>query len=300
MRRLLILLSLLILCNMGLSAQEDYTWWNEIHQWDGITPWNNLITISPGFLGPNALPVPEIQDGSIARNASVETGFDGYYSKGDRTANLFTRLFLPLFSDRAALDLWYIPVEYYVTDTVTRDLRYSREYDGKGTSLGDLYFGTAIQLVQERDKFPGILVTLNARTASGTNFHAARHSNTPGYYFDLSAGKTFQTGEGILEQIRIYGMMGLYVYQTNLSNHMQNDAFLYGVGTNLEFHRWSLKQQLGGYYGYLDNGDRPMVYRALVAVNATKSMDILLRFQQGFVDFAYSSIRVSTLITFNP
>ena len=47
-----------------LSAQS-YTWWEETVHWDGVTPWERYIVFTPGFLGPNALPVPRVTNGSI-------------------------------------------------------------------------------------------------------------------------------------------------------------------------------------------------------------------------------------------
>ncbi|MCK4747764.1 MAG: hypothetical protein KAT15_12030 [Bacteroidales bacterium] len=277
---------------------QDNSWWNEKHQWDGVTPWNSYLIVSPAFMGPNALPVPEVQKGILPGKRSFELGMDGHYSKGDRTGNLFTELFFPLFSERAGLAISYVPLEYYQTDTLTRDLRRSREYDARGVSRGDFYFSTYIHLVKEHGWIPDILFTVNLKTASGTRFNAARHTDAPGYYFDFSAGKTIYTGDGNLRNIRAYAMSGLYVFQTNLGNYMQNDAFQYGAGLDLDFGRLRMDHQLGGYAGYLGNGDKPMVYRMNLAWIQGSVMEMKLRFQQGFIDFPYSTLRLSTLIHF--
>ncbi len=296
MYRLLLSLSMaLVIWGFRLSAQ-DYSWWNNKHNWDGITPWSSYLVYSPSYLGPNALPVPKIQNGRPPGHSSLEIGMDGHYSKGDKTANLFTGLFFPLFSKRVGLGLTYVPVEMYRTDTITRDLRRSREYDPGGFSMGDLYLSTYIQLVEEQERIPDVLFTVNLKTASGTKFDGARHTNAPGYFFDLSAGKTLFTGDGAIREMRGYAMVGFYVYQTNLADHLQNDAFLYGAGFDLNIGRFRVDQQWGGYIGYLEIGDKPMVYRLNLTFCGLRGMDLKVRLQQGIFDFPYTSLRISTLI----
>lgn len=288
---------LLALLGSPLQAQ-DFSWWNQIHNWDGITPWTSYLIVSPGFMGPNALPVPEIRKGHLTKVRSFELALEGHYNKGDQAGDLFAELFFPLFSQRAGFAISWVPVEVYKTDTVTRDLRRSREYDPRGYHLGDIYLSTYIHLVKEKRRIPDLLMTVNLKTASGTGFDGARHTDTPGYYFDLSAGKTIYTGEHALKTMRAYAMAGFYVYQTNLLNHRQNDAFLYGAGMDLNFGRLQLEQQLGGYTGYLGNGDKPIVYRLNLIWYSQAGPPIKLRFQHGFRDFPYSSLRLSTVLNF--
>lgn len=285
-----------LLIGSSVARAQDYSWWNSKHHWDGYTSWSSYLIYSPGFMGPNALPVPKIQTGHLPGKSSLEAGIEGHYSKGDQTANLFTELFFPLFSKRAGLGISYVPVEAYRTDTLTRDMRRSREYDPRGFSMGDVYFSTYVQLLEEKERIPDLLLTVNLKTASGTNLEGARHTDSPGYYFDVSAGKTLLNGEGKLKYLRAYAMLGFLVFQTNLVNNMQNDAFQYGTGFVLNFGRFRMDQQLGGYLGYLNNGDRPLVYRMNLTYGGQKRMDLKVRFQQGICDFPYSSLRISTLV----
>jgi len=292
-------LFLLILLLPALaSGAEDYSWWNQKHDWDGVTSWTSYLIVSPSYMGPNALPVPEIQKGNLPAKRCLELGVDGHYSRGDRTGNLFSELFLPLFSSRAGLGISYIPLELYSTDTLTRDRRRSREYDPRGLSKGDVYFSTYVHLVRETGYLPDVLITINLRTASGTKFYGARHTDGPGYYFDISAGKTFLDGDGTLRLIRTYLLAGFYVFQTNLENHMQNDALQYGAGVDLDFGIFRMEHQLGGYAGYLGNGDKPVVYRLNMALLRNSNMELNLRFQHGLRDFPYSSLRLSTILKF--
>jgi hypothetical protein len=296
MKRLLCYMLLLI--PISGHCAEDYSWWNRIHEWDGVTSWTNYMIVSPAYMGPNALPVPEIHKGRMPGTRFLELGFDGHYSKGDQTGNLYSELFLPLFSRRAGLGISYIPVEFYKTDTLTRDLRRSREYDPRGISKGDVYFSTYIHLVKEKGHIPDVLITLNLKTASGTKFYGARHTDGPGYWFDLSAGKTLIKGEGIVKSLRTYLLAGFYVYQTNLENHQQNDAFQYGAGMDLDFGKFRMEHQLGGYAGYLGNGDKPVVYRLNLTMLTGSKFQMNFRFQHGLKDFPYSSLRLSTTVNF--
>ena len=295
MLRRSLFISIIVFMSCRLAAQ-DYTWWNELHNWDGYTPWSAYLIVSPGFMGPNALPVPEVKKGLLPKKRSLELGLDRHYGKGDQTANIFTEFFFPLFSQRAGLGISYVPIEIYRTDAITRDLRRSREYDARGISLGDVYFSTYIHLLEEKKRIPDLMLTVNLKTASGTKYMGARHTDAPGYFFDLSAGKKLYKEDGRLKYIRIYTMVGFYVFQTNLLDYMQNDAFLYGAGFDLNFGRFQLDQQVGGYIGYLGNGDKPMVYRLNMTWYSNKIMDLKVRFQHGFSDFPYTSIRLSTVI----
>ncbi|HDR67963.1 MAG TPA: hypothetical protein ENN61_02805, partial [Bacteroidaceae bacterium] len=55
------------ICLMG---QVDYSWWNEKHNWDGVSNWTDYLIITPAYMGPNALPVPDLTDGILATNTS--------------------------------------------------------------------------------------------------------------------------------------------------------------------------------------------------------------------------------------
>ena len=54
------MLLILILSLVTYSAQAQFNWWNQTHNWDGATPWTQYMTYSHAFLGPNALPIPTV------------------------------------------------------------------------------------------------------------------------------------------------------------------------------------------------------------------------------------------------
>lgn len=281
----------------GVAQQADFTWWNNKANWDGITSWHQYLEISPRFLGPNALPVPQVKTGTMPKPAA-RIAADVHTSAGDNAQNLFTALHIPLFSNKVGLNMQIAPIERYVMDTVVRDLRLARDKDGQGFAIGDLYIGTYIQLVKDKAYWPDLLLTLNLRTASGSHFYATRFTDTPGYFFDLSGGKkiVLQKG-GILKAIQPHAMLGFYVYQTNRTDYLQNDCFLYGAGVNFHFNKLLWTNALGGYAGYINNGDKPMVYRLGLRTNFKSRVNYEFRFQKGFFDFLFTSYRFGIYVS---
>jgi hypothetical protein len=281
---------------LQINAQDDgYEWWNKKHNWDGVTNWWKYMTYSPAYLGPNALPVPEIRNALIEKRVNLETRTDFYFSKGDNTQDLFLRLRVPLWDGRICMEMYGVPVEHFVMDTITRDERAARDYDAQGWAAGDLYIATLIQLLRGHKKWPDILLGITLRTATGGGLGDARYTDTPGYFFDLSAGKTFAVSPNL--NLRPYVMLGFYVWQTNRDDYRQDDAFLYGLGLSLYNETFECNVKYGGYKGYIGNGDAPMVLRAN-AIYKFPKMHLKLSFQQGLQDFDYSSFSFATIIYF--
>ena len=276
---------------ISLHAAEDFGWWTAIHNWDGHTPWNQYLTISPAFMGPNALPVPEVTKGAIDSSAELEVAGDYHYCCGDKTIDFYTKGYLPLFNNKMSVSVDVIPYEWFKTDTATRDRRAARTRSGKGGAGGDIYFYTNFQLLKNHPHLPDLLFEAAFRTASGTNLRNARYTDGAGYFFDVSAGKNYSIKKNIL---RLYLMTGFYDYQTFDLQHLQNDCFLYGVGTDFTFNRFQISQSLAGYSGYLDIGDKPLVYRASVRLKNPR-FDWKLSYQTGLNDYPFQRFRLSLI-----
>lgn len=284
---------ILLMFRGGLCFAQDYQWWNDKHNWDGITPWHDYIITSPAFMGPNALAVPTIKNGTIPQNAYFKFGLDKHISPGDKTENLRTELYLPLFSHRVGLNVELIPIEHYKMDTLTRDIRRARNINGEGFVGGDFYIGTYIQLIENNKKIPDILLTINLKTASGSKLSDARYTDAPGYFFDLSFGKTINLNEQKTKLIKPHAMLGFYVWQLHGNSQFQNDAVLYGLGVDFVFPALEINTAFGGYYGYLGNGDRPMIYRLIFRSKFDSMFNYELGFQQGVHDYSYTSFSLS-------
>lgn len=294
MLRFIAIIGLLFLIS-GTYGQ-DYSWWNIKHNWDGVSSWKRYLISTPGYMGPNALPVPEINNGSIQDYYSLEIAPEVHLSKGDHTFDILTKFIWPVSRGKVSVGISYIPVEYYNTDTLTRDIRVSRDYDGKGISYGDIYVHTLIQVLAGKEVWPDIMITANIKTASGTNLGSARFTDTPGYYFDIAAGKDFAKGTGWIKGMRPYVLLGFYAYQTHRSDYLQNDCLLYGSGLDIRFKDFKMSNQLGGFIGYFNQGDRPLVYRLMIHGNQDRALNWGIRFQQGISDYGYSSFRFSVIL----
>lgn len=294
-----ILLILLICSGIQAAFSQEYLWWNLKHNWDGVTSWKNYINYSADFMGPNALPVPEINRGVFNDKFEFEGGGFFHYSKGDKTGNSFFVLNFPIAPGIAGIKINYIPFEVYSTDTLTRDLRRARKNIPEGYSLGDIYITTFVQLVKDKENFPDVLISLNLKTASGSNLENARHSDSPGYYFDLSLGKTIDLKSPKIKSLRPYFMGGFYSYQTYWTDHSQNDAVLFGGGMEIDLEKLKFNTGVGGYYGYFAMGDRPVVYRFEIKSNRDEALNYKLQFQQGIHDFSFTSIGLSAFYRFD-
>lgn len=285
----------LLLCLVPLFgfAEEDWTWWNTRHGWQpGMRDWRGMMHITPGYLGPNALPVPEMKKGIISPGETIELSADFHFRPGDPTQNIWAKYYRAFAEDRIAIEFYGVLLEHYAMSDSIRDERIARDYDGKGFSLGDFYFTTLVQLIKDK-KFPDTMLRLAGRTASGGQLEAARYSDSPGYFIDISFSKEY-TGAREKVFFRPYTSMGFYSWQTNDDLNLQNDAFLYGVGADVRGSRWLISNSLSGYSGYKKERDRPMVYTFDLNRSFKKHT---LRFQYlvGLRDWTYQTVKLSAI-----
>lgn len=276
----------------GAANGQSFEWWNTRHNWDGFTHWHKYIRLSPAFMGPNALPVPRSEQGILPEVAQLETNLVAHVAKGDQTQNMEMALYLPLFSRRVGLELYWVPAEYYQTDTLVRNLRRARGISGKGWATGDLYIGTHIQLIRNHPRLPDATLSIHLKTASGSKLSDARYTDTPGYYFNLAFGKTRDTPN---DYLRFFANAGLYVWQTFGDRHYQNDAFLYGLGLEYGRASWKVSSSLSGYHGYIGDGDQPLVVRLRASTRRQKLLDYTCSWQLGLRDIPYASWRLGAV-----
>ena len=60
----------------------------------------------------------------------------------------------------------------------------------------------------------------------------------------------------------------------------------------MEYAKLILNAAIGGYTGFIGNGDQPMVYRSSIRTNWSSRLNMELQFQQGLRDFGYRSVRI--------
>lgn len=289
-------LFLVFLSSLNATAQEDYSWWNDIHNWDGVTSWQNYLTVSPAYFGPNALPVPAMRKGVPDSLLTFEATAGRHWSRGDKTTDTQLRLSIPFCNGKVAVEASVVPVEFYTMDSITRDVRAARDRDGKGRAGGDIYFTTVVELVRHKNGWPDLAFEAGLRTASGTQLGAARFTDAPGYYFDLSAGKDFSAGTAL--SIRPSALLGFYSYQCFDVQQLQNDCVLYGAGVDVRSSSYCFSAQVSGYSGYKKNGDQPLVGRfSLQSIN--NSLGWKLAVQLGWHDFEYRSLHAGLVWSIN-
>lgn len=248
---------LLLLSSVVFSQDDQWDWWNELHGWEqGMPSWKRWLIISPGYLGPNALPVPDIKAGYIPEMSEVSISGSRHFHPGDPTQDISGRLFLPFADSRIAFEVYGVILENYAFSEEIRNERFARDKDGRGITQGDLYFSTLIQVVRDR-MFPDMLFRIAGRTASGGAYSAARYSDSPGYFFDVSLSKDI--GAGRWSAVRPFASAGFYSWQTNDEYNLQNDAFFYGAGLEFKSPEWLISGVYSGYSGYQRNRDKPSV-----------------------------------------
>jgi hypothetical protein len=291
MRILLVLLA--FVCSFGLiqGQQDDHQWWNNIHNWDGVRSWSSYIPMLPGKMGPNALPVPDNQIGCIDTNLNLLLAPEIHVAPNDFTSNLFTRINVPI-KQAVALQVWWVPIEYFKTDTIIRDMRAARTRQAEGFAMGDVYIGMHVPLVHDKKGWPDLMLGINLKTASGNRLQDARFTDSPGYWFELSAGKNFTLPNILPNAVwRWYASSGFYVYQTNRTDYFQNDALLLGGGLDVSGKRLKLRLQLNSYTGYFNDFDAPVVARVEAQYSLQKSL-VFLRLQGGNESYPFTSVRM--------
>jgi hypothetical protein len=247
MKRCLLIFIFLGLIVQGFAQQADpdYGWWNKQHGWqEGDPGWRNWIRITPGYLGPNALPVPHMQKGVLKKATELELKASNHFHQGDPTRDLSGYVYIPFAGNRIAVEMYGVVFEQFSFSEEIRNERFARIRDGKGTAIGDFYFSTLIQVV--RDKvFPNTVFRFATKTASGNQLEGARYTDSPGYFMDFSFSKELGSEN---RSFRPFLMLGFYSWQTNDELNLQNDALLYGLGLDYTKSDWLIVHLIIGLF----------------------------------------------------
>lgn len=244
MRRVLLLFLLLI--QLSASAQMD--WWNQIHNWDGATPWTQYMKYSHAYLGPNAIPLPTLQRSDM-----------GSYFKSSSQMSLieddsFLTLHNELHWDRGhtQIHITHQSIEYYRMSEEVRDLRISRDQDGEGVLAGDVLIDISTRLWTKHEQ--SLWFTFHTKTAAGP-LPQARFTDAPGYAFFFSHQKSFDSWGNWEPYLTTDA--GFQVYQTHWVDYPQNDGFLGNIKLQLHKDKTYLSAQLRTFTGYFLDGDWP-------------------------------------------
>ena len=294
--RRLYLVFLMGLAILPAFGQSEFELWAQRVNWDGITPWKFYLTLAPGYMGPNALPVPRMQEGIIQDRSYLELRPEYYGGRGDQTYDIAGQAYYPIVPGRIGLSAYMVGYEWYQMEPSVRDFRRARASDGKGASLGDFYFTTIFSLLRDHEKWPDLAIDVNLKTASGERLRDLRYNDAAGYSMNLSFGKSFGRDSSQLS-MRIHGMIGFYIWQIFHISQQQNDALTFGLGVRIQNKKWNIHQRVSGYIGYRDERDRPLQY--LVDLHRKSGMlDYGIGYTYGIRDFPYYSLRLSTIFYF--
>ena len=275
-------------------SAADFAAWAARNDYEPSRDFRSYLDISPGNMGPNALPVFGTVRGQVDTAASFGVSLHTHWAPGDRATDIGLAAKHP-FGRRASLRVSYLLREWYRYDESVALSRNTVRGAGRGSAAGDVYVDALFQVLAERRKQPGVVLSARIKTASGGDVEAMRFTDTPGYAFDVSAGRSFRTDR---LSWRPYAALGFYVWQRFGQDNPQNDAFTYAGGVQLTGLRSDGKgasfvasAEVAGYIGYTEQADAPAVLRAegSYSLGANAQLRLGLRVERGLHDWDYTS-----------
>lgn len=285
-----------VLCSANMAASQTPVAHPDRH---------SVTLISPYYFGPNAFPIPDMLDGTVEHNLRAELSADRFLGKrGDLTADASFRISIPLFTDRVSLSAWMPVMEWWKNSD--ENIEVCRLADAakdnsrirKGHGVGDIFVSTDVELLRETHMLPAVAVRIAFKTASSDDdYCTGRFYDSPGYFFDIAAGKTFFCGDGFFRGLRGAVTTGFLCWQTD--NGRQNDATMYGLQAKVLTRFFSISEMFGGYGGWensiSDGGDlahdRPMSIKSQLTVPVGKA-EIFVAHQYGIRDYPFSQLKI--------
>lgn len=253
------------------------------------------VNYAPEYFGPNANPVAMFANATIPAETTLKLAGDYYFGFGDKTGSVTLSAEIPLLPECVSLKVWGNALEYYHVTQEVYDRRSMQSGKLYGSANGDFYIQTRMRILKERENAPAIVLNSALKSASGTDFSERRYFDTPGYYFDLEVGKSIHLNNKIIAEVRGVIDFGFLCWET--TNSVQNDAPMYG-GKIVLSNQWiNLENTLSGYYGWIHNGDAPLVYCAK-AIFKRPHMKIFAQYQYGINDFPYHHLQLGVAVSF--
>ncbi len=289
------LIAVFACCSLPIRS-EPPEWWQQIHNYDGVTDWHRYMTYSSAYFGPNAMPVPDWQDGKVPFTHGATISTDVFWGFGDQTqsfSGLLTYVFVP---GRFSINGWGVLLERYKTTTAIRDYRASLIESAEETFLiGDLYVSTQMALLKETRRNPDVTLDAILKTASSKTAAGARYFDSPGYGFRMAVGKTWRPASALVDSVRFAVNYGFMCYQLN--NNSQNDAQIYAALIQISRGAVVWENGLGGYDGWA-RGSEPMVLRSKVTWKKGK-MSYFIGYQHAFRDYPFRRIQTGVALSLN-
>lgn len=286
-------LIMLVVFSPFFANAQTFEWWRDNVNWDGTTHYWKYLIISPKYLGPNALSVPAINNGSADTINAVGATANFHFSRGDNTQNLMLYGNYTSKSNSISVDAQFVPYERFRMSHAVKTERkvYYQDYYKK-TTVGDVVVSTTFHLLQRsRSRFQ-LAMRVGVRMPSGGMQGAARYADVPAYWIDAGAALPVKNSNW-----KWINMAGFLVWQTNEDHLRQDDAFLFGTGAEFNRKGYRFQGYISGFMGYKNNGDKPTVLRVNLEKKQARCV-YLLRFQQGVHDFSYFSVETGAKLLF--
>lgn len=249
--------------------------------------------ITTKYFGPYAFQIPDFLEGRV--NDRISAALSGDYVMGrlagsenkDHTEAVSFEVNVPLWSDRVSLTVWGEMHEWYKDNPAVREMRrVDPKYPLSDHDAGSVYFSLNMLVLKERQYSPSIAVRAATLTATGDNYEQARHFDAPGYFFDLSAGKSLYFGEH--RELRASLSAGFLCWQ--IDRGTQNDAFLFGAKLSYSNSLIKLSAEYGQYSGREHVADSPKSVKFRCDFKAGKFYPFLY-VQHGLEDWPFTQFR---------
>lgn len=302
-----LLLFIAIVPIISFSQTRDMSNWIDF----GSDNVSKYLQIAPGKLGPNALLTPRMDYARVGTENKAELGAHYHYMKGDTAINSFFSFYWSIAPGRAAIEIWGQPSETFHMSNEVRDER-QIYYDDTGwtTQAGDILISTYVQLVKEKKYIPSVSINYTLKTTTGSNTQG-RFTNADMDYFYMAAGKSFCFDKGFIDEIRIAGLLGFYVWQTNKVEMGQDEGPVFEGGVQLRKENFNLYVEYGGFKGWdayefidrisgqnrIEGNNDPLIMRTRLEKTG-KHFDFTIEYQTGFRDYHYQTFRFGTIYRF--
>jgi hypothetical protein len=226
----------------------------------------------------------------------VELRGEYHAYEGDRTKDVYARAFIPVAEGRAGVEVSCVVYEYYrMTQETVEERHAAGQYWDKGAN-GDIVVSSFYQLLRS-EKWADILIEATLKTASGNRLADARYTDAATYWFNLNAGRYLYKSPDDRYSLRIQGLAGFYCWMTNDIVHRQNDAILYTAGVGAVCGNFSFNADIAGFYGYKNNGDRPLQLRTKLNYEYRENI-LSFRYGHGMKDSLYDSFSLACIRCF--
>lgn len=255
---------------------------------------------SPYYFGPNAFPVPDMVE-TGRQGLILELGGDyivgSLAPQKDYTENISFNMSFPVFTERVRISIWGQFHEWFQDNEAVRELRGVLPiYPLKGSSAGDAYVSTDIQIFQPKGARPGLIGRIVSKTASGDKYEMARYYDAPGYFYDLTAYNSFFIKENsFIKSLEYRVSAGFLCWQTGVGS--QNDALLLQLGFSLLTDIFRVDMEAGRYAGLIGDHDRPAAAKVRVHILPHNNFSPIVYFHQGLNDYPFT--RFSLGIRYN-